>query len=176
MIKLFKNLFANVRKMIVPGTVCMLLLIVVSCGNSEEPSASDEVEDCDNTEQYDNPKLKGTAWKLVGIVDSKTGVLIELEPKHCVECYTLTFETDRIFHVRGVDRTFKMDLDNLNLEVTADLQYGIYDGNLYRDNDDFRRAVASAKSYSVTREELRLLGPYYLGEITFYSLFKRIDL
>ena len=41
--------------------------------------------------------LKGTTWKLVGIVDVKTDDLTELEPKDCVGCYTLSFDTDDTF-------------------------------------------------------------------------------
>ena len=35
--------------------------------------------------------LKGTKWKLVGIVDVETEVLWELEPANCEECYQITF-------------------------------------------------------------------------------------
>jgi hypothetical protein len=36
--------------------------------------------------------LKGTKWKLAGIVNVETGVLTELEPKDCEKCYTLDFD------------------------------------------------------------------------------------
>jgi len=38
--------------------------------------------------------LKGTKWKLAGIVDAQTGNLKVLEPQDCDRCYTLEFETD----------------------------------------------------------------------------------
>jgi len=41
--------------------------------------------------------LVGTQWKLVGIVDVQSGVLKELDPKKCVKCYTLIFDTDSTF-------------------------------------------------------------------------------
>ena len=37
-----KNLFADVRKIVAPGIVCMLLFTVVSCGTSNEPFELDE--------------------------------------------------------------------------------------------------------------------------------------
>jgi len=43
-----------------------------------------------------NLPLKGTSWKLVGIVDVEAGVMKELEPKDCAWCFTLTFETSNI--------------------------------------------------------------------------------
>ncbi|MDR1199497.1 MAG: hypothetical protein LBK94_10910 [Prevotellaceae bacterium] len=64
----------------------MLLLLagmVLSCGKDNEK---------------ENVSLKGTKWKLEGIVDAKTGILTELEPKDCEECYTLTFDTDISAH------------------------------------------------------------------------------
>jgi len=38
--------------------------------------------------------LINTKWKLLGIVDTQTSVLTELEPNNCAECYSFTFDTD----------------------------------------------------------------------------------
>ena len=175
-----QNLFANpdksgqvVRRIVALGVVCMLLFAVVSC-ESEKDYASDE--DGNDTEQLTS--LKGTNWKLVGIVDAKTGILRELEPTHCVECYTLRFETDRIAHVRGVEFTAMLNLDELNWYCDAMLWCEEYDGNRYCDSNDFR-CIGGARSYSVTHGELKLIF-YHNGNpaegIVFYMLFKRIDL
>ena len=170
-----KNLFVGVRKIVAPGIICMLLFAVIGCESAKEPTAIDEIDDYDNTEQF--TALKGTTWKLVGIVDAKTGTLRELEPKHCAKCYTLTFETDRIFFVRSIEDVFKMDLDNPFSGIWDILWCEEYAGNHYCDSQDFRNTVAGAKSYSVTDEELRL---YVYGNpaegLIWYSLFKRIDL
>ena len=174
--------FANVRSIVTQAAVLMLFFAVISCESSQEPYVPDEPtgydtteqEDCDNTGQF--PALKGTTWKLVGIVDIETGILREFAPKHCVECYTLTFETDRIFRVRVIEGVFTMNLDYLSPWVTDDLWLEKYDGNFYWDSNYFRRAVAGAVSYCVTPEELRLFNlNYYLGEVASYSLFKRIE-
>ena len=166
------------RSIVAFGVVCMLLFAVVGCEASKEASEPDEIEDCeDKIEQCDNAEplteLKGTKWRLVGIVDTETGVLRELLPKHCTERYTLTFETDRIAFARGIKFTLKVDLDNLNSWVTGDFWCGMYDGSWFCDNDEFRIAVGTARSYSVIGEELRLFVDDRIGD--FYSLFKRID-
>jgi hypothetical protein len=51
---------------------------------------------CGKEDKKDNEivSLKGTKWKLSGIVDVQTGILKELEPKDCEQCYTLMFDTD----------------------------------------------------------------------------------
>ena len=46
------------------------------------------------------PNLQGTKWKLAGIVETETGDLKVLEPKDCVECYTLSFDTKSTFSGR----------------------------------------------------------------------------
>jgi hypothetical protein len=59
----------------------LLLVLAVSCSN-------------------DNDKivLKGTKWKLAGIVDTEANTLKELEPKNCTKCYTFTFGGDGVFN------------------------------------------------------------------------------
>jgi len=47
--------------------------------------------------KWEQIPLRGTEWKLEGIVDVQTGELKVLEPKDCEECYTLNFETDSTF-------------------------------------------------------------------------------
>ena len=42
---LLNNLFANVRKVIAPGIICMLLFAVVSCESAKDPYASNGVEE-----------------------------------------------------------------------------------------------------------------------------------
>ena len=157
--KLIFILFAKMQSTVALGVVCMLLLAVVSCSNS-------------------TTSLKGTTWKLVGIVDAKTGILRELEPKHCVECYTLTFGTDRIAHVRGVEFTTTLNLNRLNWYCDAKLWCEEYEGNYYCDSNYFR-CIGGARSYSVTDRELRLVF-YHNGNpakgVVFYMLFKQINL
>jgi len=45
------------------------------------------------TQALTTQTLNGTSWKLVGIMDTRTGSLTELEPKDCKKCYTLMFGT-----------------------------------------------------------------------------------
>ena len=180
---LFKKPFAKVRTIIAHGIVCTLLFAVISCDNS----ASDEIDDDENgVEQCDNTKpftaLKGTRWRLVGIVNPSAlvSVIRELQPTHCVECYTLTFETDRIAFVRGIGNFLKIDLDYLNHSpVTTGMNFcEKYAGNCYYGGYGFKLDLWSARSYSVTDEELRIFN--YIENnpaegIRQYSLFKRVE-
>jgi len=47
--------------------------------------------------KWEESALQGTQWKLIGIVDVQIGDTIELEPKDCEGCYTITFDTDSTF-------------------------------------------------------------------------------
>ena len=46
-----QNLFANVRKIVAQGIVCMLLFAVISCESAKEPYADDEVCTCTSDSQ-----------------------------------------------------------------------------------------------------------------------------
>ena len=150
--------------MVALGVVCMLLLAVVSCEASKEPYAT---------------PLKGTNWKLVGVVDPRTGILEELEPKDCEKCFTLRFETNRIFYARGIKLTLRVDMDNIPDMSPNILWCDFYEGEDFCDHERFRDAVSVVGSYSATREELRL-NTYARGDpalgLIWYALFKRIDL
>ena len=181
------NLFIGVRKIAALGIVCMLLFAVVSCENAkepyDEPNGCDKIEQCNCTEQF--TELKGTTWKLVGIVNPTTGAIRELEPKHCVECYTLTFETDRIAHVRGVEFAWVLDLCNLPTSpvILPDILICERFGeNYYCDSNHFRGAIQGVMSYSTTCKDIQKLKlfNYHRGNpaegVVQYLLFKRIEL
>ena len=180
--------FANVRKIAAFGVVCMLLFAVVSCESSKNPSDPYEEDDCSYIEQKDECDnvdcscgeqeipLKGTKWRLVDIVDKGTSAFRELAPKHCIKCYTLTFETSRIANVRNVESSWVLNLCDLPTSPVKFPDILIcerYDGNYYCDSNDFFRVVRGTMFYSVTDEELRL---FDCSCFRFYALFKRIDL
>ena len=120
--------------------------------------------------------LKGTKWKLAGIVDKETGTLKVLEPKECEECFTLTFDTDYTATVRSINKeTINLDLLNLNPDrlLAKNGWWEIYDGDgqSYFDGDPFRRAILTTASYSVTGDELNLFNKAF-----YLLLFKQIKL
>jgi len=51
--------------------------------------------------EKDNLSLKGTSWKLVGIVDVETGVLQKYGDQNCKESETLIFKTNDTFFGAG---------------------------------------------------------------------------
>ncbi|MDR2970179.1 MAG: hypothetical protein LBV32_11350 [Tannerellaceae bacterium] len=123
---------------------------------------------CEKTKEEKDIKLetlRGTKWKLEGIVD-ETGALKVLEPKDCEECFTLTFFTDYMATVRSIDHnTFTFGLQNLNPDIgmNYDLWLELYDkdGKYYINGDDFRRSIITTKSYAATHNELTLYSKYY---------------
>jgi len=120
---------------------------------------------CQNKNEAELPtSLKGTKWKLAGIVDDETGVLQVLEPKECEECYTLTFDTDSTATVLSINITLKLDLLHFPPEVFINFMlWGERydkDGAVYYDSQIFRDAIRLADSYMLSPKELKLFGRY----------------
>ncbi|MDR1553433.1 MAG: hypothetical protein LBS69_08235 [Prevotellaceae bacterium] len=123
--------------------------VMISCGEDEINS------------------LKGTKWKLAGIVDVQTGKLTELEPKDCEQCYTLVFETNILAKGFSCTRYIYVDLSDFRKYVQE--AFGEpYDGDL------FSSAVHRTETYSVIAEELKF---FYSDESNkkYCLLFKKIE-
>jgi hypothetical protein len=125
--------------------------------------------------------LKGTKWKLVGIVDTETGNLEVLEPKDCEECYTLTFKTNYVVEARSINLTREYDLwQRLNRPepmlylCDSGMLYEIYDvdGNRYYDVKDFFCGIHGTNSYTTTHKELKVTSDHLPCR---YLLFKQIN-
>ena len=78
-----------------------ILLIVVGSFSS-----------CKEKELLEVQLLVNTKWKLVGIVDVQTGILTELEPQDCNECYTIEFDPDNRFFPECVNTFSGRMVDN----------------------------------------------------------------
>ncbi|WP_080903386.1 hypothetical protein [Parabacteroides sp. Marseille-P3160] len=63
-------------------------------------------------DKEDSAGLKGTKWKLSGIVEVKSATLTELEPKDCEKCYTIDFNTETKGTGRSILNTIEVDLSN----------------------------------------------------------------
>jgi hypothetical protein len=109
--------------------------------------------------------LEGTRWKLSGVVDVETGILRELEPKDCAECYTLEFDTDHTAVGRGVDLPTGIDLFDLRKYMNVDLPEANQDANY------FRGKMISIESFTMTSEEMKL----FYNDKKNYLLFKLIE-
>ena len=162
--KVFKNPFATMQKVTVATLCIVCMLFSWSCQSNVE---NDDDLAGDGEELT---SLKGTKWKLAGIVDTKTGKLTKLEPKNCADCYTLTFVTDTqaeglIEGYGGSRKIFRLDLSLLG-------EYMIEDVGLPSELRKLIYALYSrnTKSYSVTSNELR-----FINDVdNYYLLFKRI--
>ena len=76
--------------------VLMLSLLCLTTSGCERLTPQTGDNDIEKTDS--NFTLQGTAWKLVGIVDTQTNMLTELEPKNCEKCYTIEFGTDSFYN------------------------------------------------------------------------------
>jgi hypothetical protein len=124
---------------------------------TEKPTDIEDAIEVENT--IPQISLKGSTWKLAGIVDIKTGTVKKLEPSNCESCYILTFDTDSIFTAISLWQRFKVDLriwNPIGHEVLVCEAYD-QDGKDYCDSDDFVRAINAIESYTVTSDELRLV-------------------
>jgi len=129
-------------------------------------------------------KLKGSVWKLAGIVDSDKGVLKELAPKDCDDCYTLWFDTDHNVTMISISDRLKLDLLNLNPveEIAKVLKCVEYDkdGKDYCDVTDFENSIIQTGSFLVEDDELKFFQHFRNGDgkeviSSLYLLFKRIE-
>ena len=119
------------------------------------------------------PPLKGTRWKLVGIVNVHSGEWRELEPKHCEECYTITFDKDYSGTAYSIQRTYMVDLLNPSdfTDKLLSCEYYFEDGKNYCDSNKFRTGIALAGSgpWEVRNGELKIYVSYLGGYLLFKS-------
>ena len=103
--------------------------------------------------------LINTKWKLTGIVDAKTGVVTELEPKECKDCYTLSFGTDYTAIAHSIEFPTPLDLMNLgNSELPDQWSYyrEYYQYERYEEGAEFRKAILTIEYCTAMENELRL--------------------
>jgi hypothetical protein len=118
-----------------------------SCGGDSKPIA-----------------LKGTKWKLAGIMDTETCKLKELEPKDCERCYTLEFNTDSTAQGQSVLNEIGADLTQETIFVMTEI-YDNHNGNVQL----FYDAIGTITSCSVTETELK----FCCNEGESYLLFRK---
>ena len=141
-------------------------LFCISCGSNVDNGNTGD----DNGKETELKHLKGTKWKLAGIMDTQTNVLTELEPKDCAECYTLTFISDTEAEGFG-GPDFKLPaMEKTRIDLTLLGNYMIDHRGREDNNYTYIIRLYGSKSYSFTSTELKVInvvGNYYL-------LFKRI--
>ena len=118
--------------------LCMvfaLFLMTSGCENSSNAATEDN-----------EMTLTGTAWKLVGVVDTETGELKELEPNECNGCYTFTFDTDSTAIGRSASNTLGVILRPV---VRIFLMTDVGGENII-----FTNAIGTIISYELSKNEL----------------------
>ena len=115
--------------------------------------------------------LKGTQWKLVGIVDSRTEVLKVLEPADCKECYTLTFKTDSTFSTYSTTNELQGDYKiDYKLHWIQVFNFGGTKRGEIGDGYLWWNIFLDEKSFSLENGQFKL----YSTENKNYLLFKRL--
>jgi hypothetical protein len=115
----------------------------------------------------------GTKWKFVGFVDTLSNSIIELNPKDCNACYTLSFYEDNCAYANLISDMLEIELRYLRSIPTIYLHCLAYveDNSEIFDRDAvFTCLLYASSSYTVTDDELK----FFSGEgKSRYMLFKR---
>jgi len=137
------------------ATLCIVcaVLFCCSCQNKNEDDPSYQIVYADGNKI----SLKGTKWKLAGIVDTQTGTIKVLKPESCAGCYTLKFNTNTSAIAHSINMTVKLGSgkDEIQNYFLLEERYE-KDGQCYFDSSTFRDAIANANSVKVSRNELRI--------------------
>jgi hypothetical protein len=121
--KITKNkMLWRIKNSMTYALVASVLALCCRCnGSSITPlPSSTPLETEDHTTDTPAPEtsipehLKGTKWKLAGIVDAETGVRKELEPKDCEKCYTLIFDMDSTIFLYSTSNEGRMSINDIN--------------------------------------------------------------
>jgi len=161
------------------------VLVIAGCNKAlqmneedgSEPKVVEENDDCVVNEDGEI-SLKGTKWKLAGLV-MDSGEIIEPTPTECEECYTLWFDTDYTATVISIARRLKLDLSISNDFEIGRLIIEKYDEIEYDFSGLFTVEITRFQSYSATCDELKfysggrcLLFKPYEGDIQLETMYR----
>ena len=123
----------------------------------------------------DEPKkeqtLKGTEWKLVGIVDIHTGEMRVLEPEDCNICYTLMFDTENSFFSYSSSNEMSGDYSaDYTTNTILITNFGGTKRGERGDGSLWWSIIPAVKSFSWQNDELKLYATEY------YLLFKPFEI
>ena len=153
----------NTQWFTVMTTLCLIVVILFS------------VIGCDNkSESHPRDTLQGSKWKLVGIEILSKVALQELEPKNCVKCYILTFDSDSTFQTfsstNELQGIYKANYGTQTIQITnfGGTKIGeVGDGALYWNHDIWH----TVQTFSLQENELKL----YYNENRNYLLFRSLE-
>ena len=140
-----------------------LVLIMISaliCGavlNSCD--AETAAQPANNSNDPDKTILKGTNWKLVGIVNGETEILTELEPKDCEQCYTFEFDKFREYGLSGkevcnfFEATYDIDYTTNSIHI---LEYMHSQAGCLIDERPYFKYLDRVFCFSVQEDKLKL--------------------
>jgi len=148
--RLIKNLFERLQKSAVATLFIVYILFNFSC----------------QTKSDDPKSLKGTKWKLAGIVDTETGDLKVIEPKNCERCYTFTFDTDSTASGNSITNILLVSLRPVLHFKIATYALDCHDSDCAL----FYEAIESIVCYKLDEKGLK----FYFDDQKKYLLFKTL--
>ena len=111
--------------------------------------------------------LQDTKWKLVGIVDTQTDSLKELEPKDCEECYSFTFYTDSTATGWSTSNILGVILrPTVRIFI---MTYALGTDFYLEDAILFRNTIETITSYELSKNKLK----FYFNDRKNYLLFEK---
>lgn len=124
-----------------------------------------------NPEKVTNSEELIGSWKCVGFGNLKTDKTVEIKPKDCEKCYTLTFNAEK--KLNGHTSTNEIWGEFIIDTSTNKIKFNELGGtkiNELLDGREFVEALHQVNSYDLTKDSLLL---FYEIE-TKYLLFNRI--
>jgi hypothetical protein len=113
-------------------------------------------------------ELKGTKWKLAGIVNEQTGAMQVLEPTNCQQCYTLEFDAG----TTGIGKsTTNLLLINLNQPLFMGTATEI--GEISDDGHFFTEVLYLIKTFEHQNDTLKFF--YQDKSTNYYLLYKKLQ-
>jgi len=145
-------------------SLCAFLFCISCSSNVDNGNNTGD----DNGKETEIKSIKGTKWKLEGIVDIKTDIIKEIEPKICVRCYTLTFNEDNSFSGFTSTNEFLGTYDSSTSSIKI---LGLTKVNELLDGEEFLNTLINMQTFSIQKNKLKLFNKEYSN----YLIYKPIQ-
>lgn len=162
--KPFKTSIFLMMWLMLPVSIC---LIGYSCSNDEKlPSNFEVVTEPEDKPEVETNSLKGTKWKLSGIVDAQTGDMKVLAPADCDRFYYFQFATETEAIGYSITGRLYVNLEKSPyIDQSGKCDWSIGDAQLFYD------VIRTVDSYGLRNDSLM----FYFNNNENYLLFKWVD-
>jgi hypothetical protein len=109
----------------------ILLLIIIGLGGCLQKDLPPDEDPSVIEKPTKYSLLEGKTWRLVGIYDTLTQTVQELGPKDCIDCYTLTFNSDSTAVGKSEINIVQASLSNPYIWLTENIVEESEDARLF---------------------------------------------